>query len=243
MQELENLRHNFSRTNRPIINLNNDLNIEPVVIINPITRINNYIKSALPARIVLDAEELEEQRIRDFGQKVDVSSSQLVDFLKSKLVKIPKIKADGTIETDDDGNNIMEENSLYNILVQSNVGSALKQMAQAREIIKFLMSGAINIPPNIPPNLNPINVAIQNLANIMTDFKNATDINLNALRDAMLFDDKSKESIVQDLINDGIIVLEMNGNVTFQASNLNNGVNKYIYIMADNNEKKEKLQA
>jgi hypothetical protein len=99
MNNLEDLRKNYSIDRPPIININNNLSLDPVVPVITIIRPNNYITPDFEGRRVKDLDEIEAERARLYGKKMDLNIEKIMEDMKGISIKVPKFDRNGRIET------------------------------------------------------------------------------------------------------------------------------------------------
>jgi hypothetical protein len=97
MDNLENIRNNYFISNPKIINNNNILS-KDIFTINPVISLirgNNFITADLEGRRVKDINEIESDRARRYGAKMDINIEKILEDMKSILVKVPKLDPNG----------------------------------------------------------------------------------------------------------------------------------------------------
>ncbi len=83
----------FDWFNRKTININNKLDLEEIPIANnwlDDIRINSYVTPSQPSRRIIDVEELERQRVEEYGLKVDVHAEDIIKDLSEKMVTLTR---------------------------------------------------------------------------------------------------------------------------------------------------------
>lgn len=151
---------NFDYSKRPIISKHNKLEF-PIKyqLKNEIDelRINNFVKQELPNRYIPNIEILEQQRLKEFGEKVDINSSYLFDTFKDYKTELLNINNIPTIYTFKE---IISDPRLIYIQLEKLLNSIPDKNAEFKTELQENMSININ-------NLNQIKMLLESL-NIMS---------------------------------------------------------------------------
>lgn len=93
----------FDYSKVPIIKTNNKLNLDPRLgIQNEIDelRIANFMMNPPRPRQIPEVDLVEQERMRLYGEKVDISPETLYERFKGKVIKVPRRDADGKVMKD-----------------------------------------------------------------------------------------------------------------------------------------------
>ncbi len=239
---------NFNYLDRSVIRDNR--NIEPIStfpIKNPMDelRVNDFVKPPPLARRVKGADELESERIRLWGEKVDISPDKLFTLFKNKIVKIPRRDGDGKLERD--------PTTGQPIMIFKNWSDLLQNPKDTLDRIKTILQ---DIPGQVPTMLGAqqanIGVIAQNIVNI-GEFKNEIINELQILRHAIwqrrntgilesedVQSDQIIDSILQtdqDSYNQLVSKIVKDGDILVEVDELLNNVNinRYVRTFLENN--------
>ena len=171
MNKLENLRVNYNIAKPDIININNELTLpfkDPII---TKMRINNYSIPKFYDRIVQDLEEIEQERLREYGEKVDISVENIVEKMKQTMVSVPQM--------DDIGNVINYPNSNDPILLETSLFSLLQQLPNLsnKQKIQALDNGINDMRGKDDMRL----ILVKKLAEILITKQNSSSFPTNRL--------------------------------------------------------------
>lgn len=218
MNILENLRNYYDVYNPPIIKKDNSIDTT-VLYETPtidVTRINNYMEPMLSGRVIKDLDEIEAERARELGQRVDINIDRIVDDLQSKLIKIPKINAQGQIERYPDNSIVTEETSVFNLISRIPSMPPNSRIPVLQNGIMFLLQqGHITQRDTIA-----IRSAVESLSEEAIKQRKLSNEMIIFIKTAIAALGLQFGDLIKQLIDDGTVIYDKNNDkITFTKGN------------------------